>query len=63
MATRSYSVLTDSTPAEWLEDLNNQTDALNAALAYNKPVFVQQYVNGRVGQSWTPSELKAKLTK
>lgn len=63
MATRKYALLTETNPAELLEELSTQEAALEAAQGYRKPVFIQQYVNGRVGQSWLPSELKAKLTK
>lgn len=65
MATRAYAVLTDSNPAELLAELTSQELAFVEAteLAKTKPVFVQQYINGRMASSWTVAQLGAKLSK
>ena len=63
MATRTYWIVTDSNPATLLEETTSQQSALEATKGIKTPVFIQQYVNGRPGLSWTPSELKAYLSK
>lgn len=63
MATRVYSILTDTTPAKFLAELPTKQLALDTALEQTSPVFVQQYINGKTAASWTPSQLQAQLTK
>jgi hypothetical protein len=65
VATRKYAILTDSNPSEMLDEKNTQSEALETARAASKSrkVFIQQYINGRMGESWTISQLSAKLKK
>lgn len=62
MATRLYSVLADSKPSKFLGETETREEALVWAQELGtRRVFIQQYINGRVGQSWTPTELANEL--
>jgi hypothetical protein len=65
VATRKYAIVTDSSPAFILDEVDNQERALSSAteLLMEQNVFIQQYINGRVGKSWTPAQLASSLKK
>jgi hypothetical protein len=63
VATRVYTILTDTDPANFVADLPTKQLALDTALDQQRPVFVQQYINGKMAASWTPAELSLQLSK
>jgi hypothetical protein len=63
---KMYLVLSDSKPAIRMGEADTMAEALSVAAELTTPVFVQQYVAGKVGKSFTVPQLAervAQLTK
>lgn len=63
MATRTYSILADSNPSEFLGEAGTRADALEITneMLLKRNVFIQTYVNGKPGVSYTPAQLHNAL--